>query len=265
MPLNAAARGLEVLFGLSLLLQTLEYLRMDRAMAADGLWPWHLQRRDVPNRYARALLDRVFARPALHAQLLLRLVAVAVMVLQGSSLALVLFLFISHVLVLLRWRGAFNGGSDFMTLIVLTGLLIAQCMSHVGKPELGWRAGLWYISLQTVTSYFMSGWVKLLQPQWRSGEALVVFLNGAIYGPLPAQHPLRHPLLARAAAWAFIVWECCFPLAFIGPQPALFFCATAAVFHFLVFWFFGLNRFFWAWVATFPAILGCASQGLLRT
>jgi len=263
MPLSAAARGLEILFGLSLLLQTLEYLRMDRVLAPEGLWPWHLQRRDVPNRYVRALLDRVFARPALHAQLLLRLVAVVVMVVQGSSLALVLFLFISHVLVLLRWRGAFNGGSDFMTLIVLTGLLIAQCMAHAGEPELGWRAGLWYVSLQTVTSYFMSGWVKLLQPQWRSGEALVVFLNGAIYGPLPARHPLARPVLARAAAWAFILWECCFPLAFIGPLSALFFCATAAVFHFLVFWYFGLNRFFWAWVATFPAILGCASQGLL--
>ena len=247
MPLSAAARGLELLFGLSLLLQTLEYLRMGRVIAPDGLWPWHLQRWDVPNRYVRALLDRVFARPALHAQLLLRVVAVVLMVVQGSSLALVLFLFISHVLVLLRWRGAFNGGSDFMTLIVLTGLLIAQCMGHVGKPELGWRAGLWYISLQTVTSYFMSGWVKLLQPQWRSGEALVVFLNGAIYGPLPTGHPLVRPLLARAAAWAFIVWECCFPLAFIGPFSALFFCATAAVFHFLVFWFFGLSRFFWAW------------------
>lgn len=263
MPVSAAARGLEVLFGLSLFLQTLEYLRMGRAMAADGLWPWHLQRKDVPNRYVRALLDRLFARPALHAQLLLRVVAVVFMVVQGSSLALVLFLFISHVLVLLRWRGAFNGGSDFMTLIVLTGLLIAQCVAHAGNPELGWRAGLWYVSLQTVTSYFMSGWVKLLQPQWRSGEALVVFLNGAIYGPLPSGHPLSRPLLARLAAWTFIVWECCFPLVFLGPQLALFFCLTAAIFHFLVFWFFGLNRFFWAWVATFPAILGCASQGLL--
>jgi hypothetical protein len=222
-----------------------------------------LQRRDVPNRSVRALLDQLFAPQVLHAQLLLRVVAVVVLVVQGSSLALVLFLFISHVLMLLRWRGAFNGGSDFMTLIVLTGMLIAQCMAQAGDPELGWRAGLWYISLQTVTSYFMSGWVKLLQPQWRSGEALVVFLNGAIYGPLPGCHLLSRPLLARAAAWAFIVWECCFPLAFIGPFPALFFCATAVVFHFLVFWFFGLNRFFWAWLATFPAILGCASQGLL--
>ena len=37
MPLSAAARGLELLFGLSFLLQTLEHLRMDRAMAPDGL------------------------------------------------------------------------------------------------------------------------------------------------------------------------------------------------------------------------------------
>lgn len=263
MPLNTAARGLEVLFGLSLLLQTLEYLRMGRAMDADGLWPWHLQRKDVPSRLVLALLDRLFTRPAWHAQLLLRVLAVLIMVVQGSSLALVLFLFISHVLVLVRWRGAFNGGSDFMTLIVLTGLLIAQGMAFAGDPELGWRAGLWYVSLQTVTSYFMSGWVKLLQPQWRSGEALVVFLNGAIYGPLPHGHLLSQTLLARGVAWTFILWECCFPLAFVGPQLALFFCLTAAIFHFLVFWFFGLNRFFWAWLATFPAILGCASQGLL--
>ena len=263
MPLNEAARGLELLFGLSFLLQTLEHLRMNRAMAPDGLWPWHLQRRDVPNLSVRALLDQLFAPQVLHAQLLLRVVAVVVLVVQGGSLAWVLFSFISQVLMLLRWRGAFNGGSDFMTLIVLTGMLIAQCMAQAGDPELGWRAGLWYISLHTVTSYFMSGWVKLLQPQWRSGEALVVFLNGAIYGPLPAGHLLSRPLLARAAAWAFILWECCFPLAFVGPFTALFFCATAVVFHFLVFWFFGLNRFFWAWMATFPAILGCASQGLL--
>ncbi|UUZ62889.1 hypothetical protein LP417_24100 [Polaromonas sp. P1-6] len=37
------------------------------------------------------------------------------------------------------------------------------------------------------------------------------------------------------------------------------FCAVAAVFHFLVFWFFGLNRFFWAWISTFPAVLYCAA------
>jgi hypothetical protein len=39
---------------------------------------------------------------------------------------------------------------------------------------------------------------------------------------------------------------------------ALGLCASAVVFHFLVFWYFGLNRFFWSWLATFPAVIGCA-------
>ena len=46
----------------------------------------------------------------------------------------------------------------------------------------------------------------------------------------------------------------------LGPGFALAFCAVALVFHLLVFRFFGLNRFVWAWVATFPAILYCAER-----
>jgi hypothetical protein len=30
------------------------------------------------------------------------------------------------------------------------------------------------------------------------------------------------------------------------------------LFHFLVYWYFGLNRFFWAWLASFPAVIYCA-------
>jgi hypothetical protein len=35
---------------------------------------------------------------------------------------------------------------------------------------------------------------------------------------------------------------------------------VAAVFHLLVFRFFGLNRFVWAWCASFPAIIYCSGQ-----
>jgi len=64
--------------------------------------------------------------------------------------------------------------------------------------------------------------------------------------------------VAQACAWGFTVWEGCFPLALLDPRLAAAFCAVAALFHFLVFWYFGLNRFFWAWLATFPAVLYCA-------
>jgi hypothetical protein len=162
--------------------------------------------------------------------------------------------------VLIRWRGAFNGGSDFMTLVVITGLLIAQVASCFTDTEMAWRAGFWYITIQSMTSYFMSGSVKLLQREWRNGSAMTIFLNAAIHGPLPSGHWLRKPWLATLGSWAFIVWECAAPLALLDARLALIFCMIAAVFHFLVFWFFGLNRFFWAWVATFPAIVWCSGQ-----
>jgi hypothetical protein len=40
--------------------------------------------------------------------------------------------------------------------------------------------------------------------------------------------------------------------------PAQIMCILASIFHFLVFWYFGLNRFFWAWVTCFPAVIYCS-------
>jgi hypothetical protein len=49
-------------------------------------------------------------------------------------------------------------------------------------------------------------------------------------------------------------------LALLDLRLAMIWCAGATLFHFLVFWFLGLNRFFWAWVSSFPAVLYCASM-----
>ena len=259
-PTLVAIRATELLFALSLIIQTLEYLRMGKHTADDAFWSWPLQRADIPNAPVRALLDMLF-KPQMHQlHLVLRLLAAGVLAVQGASLPLVLFLFVGNLLILIRWRGAFNGGSDFFTLVVLTGLLISQVVGAWGNTQLGWQAGFWYIAIQAITSYFMSGAVKLLRPEWRNGSAMTIFLNGAIYGPLSASHPLRNTVLAKLGSWGFIVWEILFPFSLLNPRLAAVFCAVAALFHFLVFWFFGLNRFFWAWLCAFPAIIWCSAQ-----
>jgi hypothetical protein len=260
-----AIRGTEILFAWSLSIQTLEYLRMNQATAAeDGLWSWTLQRADVPNALMRSLFDVLFA-PRVHtAHLILRLLAAVTLVMQGATLPLIVFLFAGNLLILIRWRGAFNGGSDFLTLVVLTGLLISQVVGALGNPYLGWQAGFWYIAIQAITSYFMSGSVKVLRAEWRNGSAMTIFLNGAIYGPLSPNHPLRNKWLALLGSWSFIGWEMLFPFCLLDARLAVLFCAVAAVFHFLVFWFFGLNRFFWAWIASFPAIIWASSQGVFN-
>ena len=259
-PTLVAIRATELLFALSLVIQTLEYLRMGKFTADDAFWSWPLQRADIPNAPVRALLDVLF-KPQIHQlHLVLRLLAAGVLAINGTSLPLVVFLFVGNLLILIRWRGAFNGGSDFFTLVVLTGLLISQVVGAWGNTQLGWQAGFWYIAIQAITSYFMSGAVKLLRPEWRNGSAMTIFLNGAIYGPLPTTHPLRNKWLAMLGSWGFIVWEILFPFSLLDPRLAAVFCGVAALFHFLVFWFFGLNRFFWAWLCAFPAIIWCSAQ-----
>ena len=259
-PMLLAIRATELVFALSLAIQTLEYLRMGKYTADDAFWSWRLQRADIPSATVRALLDVLF-KPNIHQlHLILRLCAAVLLALKGASLPLIGFLFVGNLLILIRWRGAFNGGSDFLTLVVLTGLFISQLVGAFGNPELGWQAGFWYIAIQAITSYFMSGAVKLLRPEWRNGSAMTIFLNGAIYGPLSAKHLLRNKWLAMMGSWGFIAWEILFPLSLLDPRLASLFCAVAAFFHFLVFWFFGLNRFFWAWMCSFPAIIWCSSQ-----
>ena len=233
---------------------------MQAAMQGKGLWVWSIQRQDIPTAWVRVVLDKLFTPSMFRVLLLTRLLALVSLLVQGGNLINIGFLFVSNLAVLIRWRGAFNGGSDFMTLVVITGLLIAQVASCFTDTEMAWRAGFWYITIQAMTSYFMSGSVKLLQPEWRNGSAMTIFLNAAIHGPLPSEHWLRKPWLASLGSWAFIVWECAAPLALLDARLALIFCLIAALFHFLVFWFFGLNRFFWAWVATFPAIVWCSGQ-----
>jgi hypothetical protein len=259
-PMLMAIRATELVFALSLTIQTLEYLRMGKYTADDAFWSWQLQRADIPSATVRALLDVLF-KPHMHQlHLVLRLCAAVLLAVQGASLQLIGFLFVGNLLILIRWRGAFNGGSDFLTLVVLTGLFISQVVGAFGNAELGWQAGFWYIAIQAITSYFMSGAVKLLRPEWRNGSAMTIFLNGAIYGPLSATHPLRNKWLAMMGSWGFIVWEILFPFSLLDPRLAVVFCAVAALFHFLVFWFFGLNRFFWAWLCSFPAIIWCSAQ-----
>ncbi|MEY4027125.1 MAG: hypothetical protein RLZZ329_845 [Pseudomonadota bacterium] len=257
MSLTLAIRIFEVLLGWSLLLQTLEYLRVQ---SLDRVAVWPILQQEIPARPAwiKFCLNKLFQPRPYKALLGLRLALAIALMLGHIGLIGALLLFLIAMLLLLRWRGAFNGGSDFMTLVAITGLLLAHIVGSLTDSPLGWRAGLWYISLQTISSYFVSGWVKLMRPEWRSGRAMTLFLDTGVYGPLPAKSIFRNPTVARICSWSFTVWEGCFPIALLDVRMAWMFCAVAALFHFLVFVFFGLNRFFWAWTATFPAVLYCS-------
>lgn len=257
MTLTVAIRAFEILLGWSLLLQTLEYLRLAR-LDRLTLWPALSQEIPVHPAWLKSTLNFLFNSKVHTTWLCLRgLLALALMLGHIGVLGAGV-LFLMALLLLLRWRGAFNGGSDFMTLVGLSGLLLAHLVGTFTDPALGWQAGLWYITLQTLSSYFVSGWVKLMRPEWRSGEALPLFLDSGVYGPLPPRSIFRHRMVAWGCSWSFTLWEGFFPVVLLDVRLAVLWCAVATLFHFLVFWFFGLNRFFWAWLSSFPALIYCA-------
>jgi hypothetical protein len=259
----APAQALQLtslLWALSGLVQAAEFLRLRPALAPDGLWSWSIHRDEFAGlgEPALAVFDRLYLPAVWRLHLVLRLVALGLLALTGPSLWLTAFLLAGTMLILLRWRGAFNGGSDFMTLVVISGLFIGECARPWVGDAMADRAGLAWIAIHSLSSYFLSGAVKLGYRGWRNGQALAVLLDTGLHGPLPADSRYRQPVVAMLVSWVFIVWESIAPVALAGPTVALVWCLPALGFHVLVFRYFGLNRFVWAWAASLPAIMATA-------
>lgn len=233
------------LISVALILQSLELWQIRRQWSDEGVWRWEILKCDYPAAL-RPLAGLVFAYPNFLGLLLLRLIA-AVTVLWCPHPALFAFMFVTSLLVSMRWRGTFNGGSDAMTLVVLLGL-------SVGGPY-----GLWWIALQLCLSYLLSGWVKFKRTNWRSGKALAEFVKSPLYAtPAVLQKLAQNPSAMLALAWLLIIFELTFPLALFA-HTTVAYVAMAAVFHLAMVYAFGLNRFFFAWAAAYPALLWAAS------
>jgi hypothetical protein len=164
-----------------------------------------------------------------------------------------IFPFLILVLFYYRFNGPLNGGSDYMTALVML-----SCCIHAVLPNslsVG-KICLIYLGLQTVLSYFISGLVKVRSNKWRNGSALTLFLLESNYVvPLNAKLLVERPLVAKVASWVIIVFECTFPLVFISPRFVIFYLSVAMAFHVANFYLFGLNRFFWAWISAYPALI----------
>jgi len=154
--------------------------------------------------------------------------------------------------ILHRFQGPYNGGADRMSLL----LLICLCLTHFVTNEYWQEVAFGYIALQLILSYFMSGWVKIINPDWRSGRALCdVFLFSAY----PVSESLRSwtdsPRMLHVMSWSVILFEVLFPLSLISAISLNVALVIAACFHLSNACLFGLNRFFWVWISAYPSLI----------
>lgn len=232
--------GVAALIGWAVTLQSLEQIWLRRSL--NGLDPWDSGR--IAN--------------SIHAVALGFSLLGALATIFHPHPAFTLVMIVSTYLTAVRFHGTFNGGSDTLTLHVLVAVFVAQLWPPYEN------AFLIYIAVFVSLSYFVAGAAKLFSAPWRSGVALPRFLlfSNAAFPNRFTPAIRQHPEWARSWSRVVIAWEILFPLSLLAPAAAWIFLSMGLVFHLLNFYFFGLNRFVWAWLATYPAILSVSGHGI---
>jgi hypothetical protein len=147
-------------------------------------------------------------------------------------------------------------GADQMTTFIFGTLFLALLSSRLWVLEVF----VWALAVQSCLSYSTAGIAKLTSQEWRSGSAIASVWNTRIYGWSRVGAPLRaHPKVSLCVGWSLIAFECLFFVSLFGPRPAtIAVLAIGVIFHATSAVVMGLNTFFWAFIATYPAIYCCA-------
>lgn len=236
----------------TLALQALELLLMKRSTDVGRIWRAVILRRElraglpVPGAIADALASEKSLTVLAVTQLTAALFA---LIFPGVGFALAFF---THFAICLRFRGSLNGGSDMMTVVVLTGLLIAW---WTPSPDFA-RLGLLYIAVQLLLSYVKAGLSKIRHIEWRRGRALAIFLERSFHADIRSfgRRLERHPLVGAGLAWGIMLFEIgAVTVPFFPALPGAYFLAALG-FHFAIYLTFGLNRFFWIWLCAWPSV-----------
>ncbi|MBL7545451.1 MAG: hypothetical protein JNL11_16655 [Bdellovibrionaceae bacterium] len=238
------------LLGFAMLIQAVEFIYLSRQVRFQTVWSYRNLHADL----VRGLplkanwIAWLFSETLFRTTLIIQIVTASLCLIY-PHISFLVILFFTHLFICIRFRGNFNGGSDMMTFVVLTGLFIA----FLGQTKLG----LIYIAIHTLYSYFKAGIAKARFKEWWTGKALPVFLRRSQFLDI---HQFgdwleKHRSLQKFLGTSTILFEIAAFLLIFFPTFATIYFALALAFHATIYFVFGLNRFFWIWISAWPATL----------
>lgn len=201
-----------------------------------------------------SLLRRAFRRlsPGAFACLIvLDAVVASLLLIRPSSVPLIAAATVLQLMLMKRHHLTIDG-SDQMVLVVLAACLIGR----LGADPIATRAAVTFLAAEVTLAYLVAGLAKATSPYWRSGQAFPMIVRTRMYGqPIARRVVNRFPRAGRAASYAVIWWESLFVLSLTAPPAfvAVLF-ALGVGFHAGCAVVMGLNRFMWAFVASYPAV-----------
>jgi hypothetical protein len=260
---NASAQLVSAVAAVGIGLSVSEELAMRRIYSDDGLLSWQVLRVARPSSpvpWVQQRVDHLFQPRAYIALLLLKLATAlmlaAVSIADPNARTIVGLLAAAMLvqLLLMKRRSVYGlDGADQMFAVVFLGLAVYELMPTGSVAS---AAGLVYIGAQVVLAYLIAGTAKLRGPSWRDGTAIAGILSTKIYGNAFAAGLLHgRAVLGRIVCWSVIAFETTFVAALFVDRPTLWvMLGMGVLFHGGIAAVMGLNSFFLAFVATYPAV-----------
>jgi hypothetical protein len=245
-------------------LTALEYLGKASMLNDDGMFSWKINRTSFDDKAkAVRMLAPLFEYPRVLAFPQAGLLASARLIFGRpghKERALLLSVILGSAAAMNAHHRYGNDGSDQMSFITLTAAAIAKLFPNDERAE---EAILRFIAFQANLGYAASGAIKLASRTWRSGRAITGVFRTQTFGDKWFYEMSKlHPAIPKLIAWAVIAGELSFPLTLISPKPvARTILGITHVFHIANARFMGLNRFVWAFGATYPAIAHITKAG----
>jgi len=249
------------IFGLGILISTTEYLAGIKIFSSEGMLSCDLLRLNLSTKNKNNFFDWLSACILTEKRLkyifFIRCVNIILLfIIPFNSIPgwiLLITLGVSIYISSLITRYGSDGSDQMSMLIIITFIL---CLIPVHNKLL-LNAGIWFIALQSCLSYAVAGISKLVSVEWRSSNAMRLIFSTKTFGSERAALFLKKYRFANVfLCWNVMLTEALFPVSLIVPLPfALIFLAWGFVFHLLNAIIMGLNSFFWAFMATYPAIV----------
>jgi hypothetical protein len=240
---------------------SLECLSLAKHYRESGLFSWRVHRLREPSLYRPRMihfLDRCFAYPSILVLFAIRCVAaILIFILHEQRFAIcALTAIVGIISVGLALRGPDGkNGSDQMSKMTFVSLALA----FSSPSPIMWQCELFFLCGQLCLAYVTSGAIRIQQEQWRDGSYLLLIFRQRSYGNRWCwKFGSQHPTALRFASLATLIFECCFPVGLLLPRKICWaLVAIGVFFHLSNAIILGLNTFFWAYVALFPAFLSC--------
>jgi hypothetical protein len=255
--IDRALNSVEKIAVLTSAIASLEQLAGRRFLDDTGPYSWRINRTvlERSNSRIRFLLP-LLGYPQVLAMPTARLLA-AVRLLAGhpgpKERALLVATVLGTSAAMTVHHHAGSDGADQVSFMTLLTTLLAKAFPHDERAK---RACLQMIAFQSCLSYSASGAIKLSSPTWRSGRAISGIFRTATFGDEWFYRVTKvHPMIPKVLAWSVILGETLFPLVLVAPKPAARgILGAMGTFHLANSRFMGLNRFPFAFTATYPAV-----------